>query len=57
VPDGARWLIVLVIVLVVIGLVAYGRGRDHRRGDDVGALGARVTHTDSMSREAPAWLR
>jgi hypothetical protein len=40
--DGIRWLIVLVIALVVIGLVAYARGPEHQRGDDVGALRASV---------------
>jgi hypothetical protein len=36
--NGVRWLIALVIVLVVIGLMAYARGPEHHRGDDVGAL-------------------
>ena len=38
--DGVRWLIVLAAVLVLIGLVAYARGEEHHRGDDVGALRA-----------------
>ena len=38
--DEARWLIVLLAVLVVIGMIAYARGSDHHRGDDVGALSA-----------------
>jgi hypothetical protein len=33
-----RWVVVVVVLLVVVGLVAYARGRDHRRGDEVGAL-------------------
>jgi hypothetical protein len=33
-----RWIIVIVAVLVVVGLVAYARGPEHHRGDDVGAL-------------------
>ena len=37
--DTPRWVIVLVIALVVVGLIAFARGREHRRGDDVGALG------------------
>ena len=49
--DGARWLIVLLIALVVIGLVAYARGPEHHRGDDVGALRAVVAHADLASRE------
>jgi hypothetical protein len=40
--DGIRWLVVLLIAFVVIGLVAYARGPEHRRGDDVGALRAAV---------------
>jgi|SoiMetStandDraft_2_1073263.scaffolds.fasta_scaffold3260259_1 hypothetical protein len=38
--DAVRWLIVLGIVLVLIGLIAYARGDEHHRGDDVGAHGA-----------------
>jgi hypothetical protein len=37
--DGARWLIILAIALLVIGLIAYARGAEHHHGDDVGALG------------------
>ena len=37
--DTARWVVVFVIVVLVVGLIALARGRDHRRGDDVGALG------------------
>jgi hypothetical protein len=37
--DTPRWVIVVVIALVIVGLIAFGRGRDHRRGDEVGALG------------------
>ena len=33
-----RWVIVVVAVLVVIGLVAFARGPEHQRGDEVGAL-------------------
>jgi ABC-type transport system involved in cytochrome c biogenesis permease component len=52
VRDGARWLIVLLIALVVIGLVSYARGPDHHRGDDAGALHAVAAHADLASREA-----
>ncbi len=37
-----RWVIALVIALVLVGLVAFARGREHRRGDEVGAIGARA---------------
>jgi hypothetical protein len=30
---------VLVAVLIVVAMLAFVRGRDHHRGDDVGALG------------------
>jgi hypothetical protein len=54
--DGGRWLIALVIALVLVGLIAYARGDEHRRGDDVGALRSAVARVDLASREAPAWL-
>jgi hypothetical protein len=31
------WILVLVLVLVVIGLIAYARGPEHRHGDEIGA--------------------
>jgi hypothetical protein len=39
------WLGVIVGALLVIALVAFARGREHHRGDDVGAfvLAPRVT--------------
>jgi hypothetical protein len=41
--DTPRWVIVLVVALVVVGLIAFARGREHRRGDEVGALGSHVS--------------
>jgi hypothetical protein len=41
--DGIRWVIVIGLALVVIGLIAYARGDEHRRGDEVGALAALVS--------------
>ena len=38
--NGVRWVIALGITLVLIGLIAYARGPEHRRGDEVGALGS-----------------
>jgi hypothetical protein len=38
--DLIRWALVLGLVLVVIGLIAYARGDQHHHGDDVGALGS-----------------
>lgn len=34
-----RWVLVVLAALVVVGLVAFARGRDHHHGDDIGALG------------------
>jgi hypothetical protein len=48
--SALRWLFVVAIALVVIGLAAYGRGQDHKRGDDVGALGAGVTAAQTHVR-------
>lgn len=50
--DGARWLIVLLIALVVIGLAAYARGPDHHHGDEVGALHAVPAPAGPASQEA-----
>ena len=41
--SGIRWIVVIVLVLVLVGLVAFARGREHRRGDEVGALRAPST--------------
>jgi cell division septation protein DedD len=37
--TGREWIIAVVVALLVVGLVAFARGRDHHRGDDVGAFG------------------
>jgi hypothetical protein len=34
--DTPKWVIVVVVVLLVVGLVAFSRGRQHHRGDEVG---------------------
>jgi hypothetical protein len=35
--SGApRWVVVILVVLILVGLLAFARGRDHRRGDEVG---------------------
>ena len=38
--SGVRWIVVIVLALVLVGLVAFARGRDHHRGDEEGALGS-----------------
>ena len=40
--DVRTWVLVVVLVLLVIGLVAYARGAEHHHGDDVGSHGTRV---------------
>ena len=50
-PNAARWAIVIALALVVIGLIAYARGPEHHRGDDVGALGSSPAAVALASRE------
>ena len=38
--SGIRWVVVVLVVLVLVGLLAFARGREHHHGDEVGALGA-----------------
>ena len=40
--SGARWVVVIVLAVVLVGLIAFARGRDHHRGDEEGegALGS-----------------
>jgi hypothetical protein len=40
--DVVRWGAVLAAALLLIGLASYGRGREHRRGDEVGSHGTKV---------------
>jgi hypothetical protein len=42
--DGPRWVVVVLIALLVIGLIAFARGPAHRRGDETGkgSIGATV---------------
>jgi hypothetical protein len=51
--EALRWLLLVAIVLTVIGLLAYARGGEHRRGDDVGALRPGIALS---TQEAVAWL-
>jgi hypothetical protein len=36
-----RWVLVVGLLLVIVGLIGYARGRDHHHGDEVGALPGR----------------
>jgi hypothetical protein len=44
--EGVRWLLALLIALVLIGLIAYARGDEHHRGDDIGALPTPVLRSE-----------
>jgi hypothetical protein len=37
-----EWLLVVVGMLLVVGLIAYARGPEHYRGDDVGSHGTKI---------------
>jgi hypothetical protein len=44
--NAARWLALLIVTMIVlsmIGLVAYARGPQHHRGDEIGSHGTPVT--------------
>ena len=45
-----RWLVATVLVLAVLGLLLWARGRDHHRGDDVGALGTSYADSRAFGR-------
>ena len=36
------WLLIAAGALLVIGLIAYGRGPKHHRGDEIGSHGTKV---------------
>jgi hypothetical protein len=40
--SGIEWLIILVAVVLVVGLIAYARGPNHYRGDEIGSHGTKV---------------
>jgi hypothetical protein len=50
--DTRRWVLLVVLVLLVVGLLAFARGADHHRGQQVGAraLGHDV-HPASVAAE------
>ena len=35
-----RWTIVVVLLVLLVGLLVFARGREHRRGDEVGSHAA-----------------
>jgi len=44
--EAVRWLVLVLIALVLIGLIAYARGEEHHRGDDIGALDVAVLRSE-----------
>jgi hypothetical protein len=36
--TGRRWFVAALAVVALIALVAFARGREHHRGEEVGAL-------------------
>ena len=40
--SSVNWLIILAAALLVVGLMAYARGTEHYRGDEVGSHGTKV---------------
>jgi cell division septation protein DedD len=40
--DRPRWVTVVLIAVLIVGLVAVARGRAHHRGDEVGAADGSV---------------
>jgi hypothetical protein len=36
--DSRTWIIGILVVLLVVGLIAFARGPEHHRGDEIGAL-------------------
>jgi hypothetical protein len=42
VAEAIRWCAAIAVALLLLGLLAYARGPEHRRGDDVGSHGTKV---------------
>jgi hypothetical protein len=40
--DTPKWVIALIVAILVVGLIAFARGRTHHRGDEVGSQAAAV---------------
>lgn len=40
--SSVNWLIILAAAVLLVGLMAYARGRDHYRGDEIGSHGTKV---------------
>jgi hypothetical protein len=40
--SALRWTIAFAVGLILIGLIAYARGNEHHRGDEIGSHGTKV---------------
>jgi hypothetical protein len=40
--DWTRWILVVLLTAAAIAFITVARGREHHRGDEVGALGPRI---------------
>ena len=40
--EALRWVILIGAALGLIGMFAYARGPEHRRGDEIGSHGTKV---------------
>jgi hypothetical protein len=41
----SRWLVLLIVIVAalgIVGLIAYARGPEHYRGDELGSHGTRI---------------
>jgi hypothetical protein len=48
--SGIRWVVVIVLVLVLVGMLAFARGREHHRGDEEGAWGSSAPVVSAVER-------
>jgi hypothetical protein len=47
--DTPRWVIAVAVALLVVALVAFARGRDHHRGDEIGERAAAAVDMQGMA--------
>jgi hypothetical protein len=38
--KAVRWAVAVTLGLLLLGMIAYARGQEHHRGDEIGALRA-----------------
>jgi len=48
--DLPRWVFALVLILCVLGMLAWARGTEHYRGENQGALGLRYAVAQGLER-------